>query len=164
MATNKDDRAEKRNEDPITGTPGAHPVGVGVGAATGGAIAGAAIGAAAGPIGTAAGVVAGAVIGGLGGKAVAEKIDPTIEDAYWNEQYTSRPYYTQGMTYDDYRPAYHYGIDARSRYAGREFKEIEPELGTGWNKVKATSRLEWEKAKFAARDAWERIRNSTTKR
>src|SRR5438105_822724 len=37
------------NRDPITGEPGAHPVGTGVGTAAGGAAAGAAGGAAAGP-------------------------------------------------------------------------------------------------------------------
>lgn len=152
-------RAAKRNEDPITGEPGAHPVGVGVGAAAGGAATGAAIGSVAGPIGTAVGTAAGAVIGGLAGKAVAEKIDPTIEDTYWNEQYASRPYYAKGMTYDDYRPAYHYGAAARTRYPGRKFDEIEPDLGAEWVKSKGQSRLEWEKAKHATRDAWERAEN-----
>src|SRR5438045_3041599 len=74
------------NRDPITGAPGAHPVGTGVGA-TGGALAGAAAGAVAGPIGAAVGLVAGAVVGGLAGKGVAEKIDPTVEDAYWKDNY-----------------------------------------------------------------------------
>ena len=49
------------NPDPITGEPGAHPVGTGLGAA-GGAIAGAAIGTIGGPVGMAAGAVIGAVI------------------------------------------------------------------------------------------------------
>ena len=59
------------NRDPITGTPGAHPVGTGVGAAAGGA-AGAAAGAVGGPLGMAAGAVIGAVVGGLAGKGVAD--------------------------------------------------------------------------------------------
>jgi hypothetical protein len=153
---NTDPRAKRRNEDPITGEPGAHPVGVGVGAAAGGAATGAAVGSVAGPVGTAVGTAAGAVIGGLAGKAVAEKIDPTVEDVYWNEQYSSRPYYAKGMTYDDYRPAYHYGMVARSRYPGHKFDEIEPDLSAEWAQAKGQSRLEWEKAKHATRDAWER--------
>jgi outer membrane lipoprotein SlyB len=89
-------RADKQkgtdaNRDPITGTPGAHPVGTGVGAA-GGAATGAAIGAVAGPVGAAVGLVAGAVAGGLAGKGVAEKIDPTVEDAYWKTNYSKRSY------------------------------------------------------------------------
>ncbi len=158
-----DPRRKDRNEDPITGAPGAHPVGVGVGAATAGAATGAALGAVAGPAGAAIGVVAGAVVGGFAGKEVAEKIDPTIEDAYWNEHYTSRPYYKEGMTYEDYRPAYHYGLTSRSRYEGRQFDEVEPQLGSEWNQVKAKSRLEWEKARHAAKDAWERIANPKRK-
>jgi phage tail tape-measure protein len=67
---------EDRNPDPITGEPGAHPVGTGVGA-TGGALAGAAIGAVGGPVGMAAGALVGAVTGGIVGKEVAESIDPT---------------------------------------------------------------------------------------
>jgi phage tail tape-measure protein len=68
------------NRDPITGAPGAHPVGVGLGAAVGGIAAGAAAGTlAAGPIGTVVGAAAGAIAGGLSGKAVAEHFDPTKE-------------------------------------------------------------------------------------
>jgi hypothetical protein len=67
------------NLDPITGAPGAHPVGVGLGAAVGGIAAGAAAGTvAAGPLGTVVGAAVGAVAGGLGGKAVAEHFDPTL--------------------------------------------------------------------------------------
>src|SRR4051794_32509382 len=65
MATPKRDIDTGRdsNQDPITGEPGAHPVGVGVGTAAGGAAAGALGGAAAGPVGA----VVGAVAGGLAG-------------------------------------------------------------------------------------------------
>ena len=92
------------NPDPITGAPGAHPVGTGLGAA-GGAAAGAAIGSAAGPVGTAVGAVAGAVAGGLAGKGIAEAIDPTVEDAYWRDNYSSRPYAEKNVPYENYRPA-----------------------------------------------------------
>ena len=75
------------NLDPITGAPGAHPVGVGLGAAAGGIAAGAAAGTvAAGPVGTAVGAAVGAIAGGLGGKAVAEHFDPTIEGTAPAEQ------------------------------------------------------------------------------
>ena len=64
--------------DPITGEPGAHPVGTGVGAAAGGIAAGAEAGSVAGPVGTVFGAAVGAVAGRLVGKGVAEKIDPTV--------------------------------------------------------------------------------------
>ena len=66
--------------DPITGEPGAHPVGVGVGALSAGA-AGAAIGSIGGPIGVLIGAAIGAVAGGLAGKEVASTSDaPVIAD------------------------------------------------------------------------------------
>ncbi len=65
--------------DPITGEPGAHPVGVGVGALGAGA-AGAAIGAIGGPIGMLIGAAIGAVAGGLAGKEVAATNDAPSAD------------------------------------------------------------------------------------
>src|SRR6185295_7369116 len=92
------------NRDPLTGAPGAHPVGVGAGAAAGGAT-GAAVGAMAGPAGAVVGAAVGAVVGGLAGKAAAESIDPTREDAYWRENYQARPYFDAATPYDAYQPA-----------------------------------------------------------
>src|SRR5215203_7242311 len=107
---NDPQRDRDLNADPITGAPGAHPVGVGVGAAAAGAT-GAAIGTAvAGPIGTAVGAVIGAVAGGLAGKGVAEGIDPTAEDAYWREAHNTQPY-SKGRDYDDFAPAYRTGYE-----------------------------------------------------
>jgi phage tail tape-measure protein len=65
------------NPDPLTGAPGAHPVGTGLGAVSG-AAAGASIGAAAGPVGAAVGTVVGAVAGALAGKGAAEAVHPTL--------------------------------------------------------------------------------------
>ena len=104
------------NRDPLTGAPGAHPVGAGVGAAAGGAT-GAAIGSVVGPLGTALGAVIGAVAGGLAGKATAEAIDPTVEDAYWRDRYVSEPYYRDGYTYDDLRAGLRRG---HGQHAGGE--------------------------------------------
>src|SRR5215207_11085068 len=120
--------APDANPDPITGAPGSHPIGTGVGAAGGGA-AGAAIGAAvsgpAAPVGAAIGAVVGAVAGGLAGKGAAEAVNPTNEDAYWRENYSTRPYYESGYSYDeDYRPAYEYGWQSRSQHAGTAFHEV----------------------------------------
>lgn len=144
------------NRDPITGTPGAHPVGVGVGAAGGGA-AGAAIGAIGGPVGMAVGAVAGAVAGGLAGKAVAESVDPTAEDAYWEENYSSRPYVDRTNSYDDYRPAYRTGYEGYTKYAGRRFEDVEDDLASDYENTKGSGRLSWERAKQATRDAWHKV-------
>src|SRR5687767_5471255 len=116
------------NPDPITGEPGSHPVGTGIGAAVTGAAAGVAGGALGGPIGAAAGAAIGAVAGGYAGKAIEEEFDPTAEDAYWRENYKSRPYVESGVDYDAYRPAYQYGWESRARHRDLRFDEVEPEL------------------------------------
>lgn len=144
------------NRDPLSGAPGAHPVGVGAGAA-GGAVTGAAIGSLGGPIGAVAGAAAGAVAGGLAGKAAAEAINPTVEDAYWRSNYASRPYVTKDTRYDDYRPAYRYGWESYERNRGRSFDELEPQLRGDWDRYRGNSTLSWDKAKNAVRDSWHRV-------
>ena len=143
------------NRDPLSGEPGAHPVGVGVGAAAGGMAAGAAIGTVAGPLGTAVGAAVGAIVGGLAGKGIAESIDPTVEQAWWRDNYASRDYVAPGASFDDYGPAYGYGI---GRYdSERRFEDVEPELADDWMGARGSSTLGWGEASPAARDAWERI-------
>ena len=86
-------KARGENPDPITGAPGSHPAGTAVGGVAGaaaGAAAGTAVG---GPLGGLVGGTIGAVAGGAGGKAVAEEVNPTVEDAYWREHYSNEPYY-----------------------------------------------------------------------
>ena len=118
------------NPDPITGEPGSHPVGTGVGA----------------------------VAGGLAGKGVAEKVDPTVESAYWRDNYSTRPYVTKGEKFETYEPAYRYGWESRNRYAGRKFEDVETDLGRDWNKYRGdSSSLTWDRAKLATRDAWHRV-------
>ena len=99
----------------------------------------------------------GAIVGGLAGKGVAEMIDPTVEDAYWRENYSSRPYITTGSTYDDYGPAYRYGVSSYGKYDSRTFEEVEGDLGRDWNQTRGTSRLDWDRAKYAAKDSWQRV-------
>ena len=154
---NRNDERKDANRDPISGAPGAHPVGTGLGAAAGGMAAGAAAGSVVGPAGTVVGAVIGAVAGGLAGKAIAENIDPTVETAYWRENYVSRPYYAKEYTFDDYGPAYQYGYEAYSKYPGKKFDDIESELSRDWQRTKGKSRLAWEHAKDATRDSFQRV-------
>jgi uncharacterized protein (TIGR02284 family) len=142
------------NRDPITGAPGAHPVGTGLGA-TAGALAGAAAGSLAGPVGTVVGLVAGAVAGGLGGKAAAEGVNPTIEEAYWRENYAKESYVDAGRSYDDYGPAYELGWTGRAQ-RGADFEAEERALATEWETRRGASSLDWSQARPATRAAWER--------
>ena len=153
------DREGSPNRDPLSGAPGAHPVGTGLGAAGAGA-AGAAIGAVGGPVGSVAGAAIGAIVGGLIGKGVAEGIDPTVENEYWRTNYSSRPYYDKSYTYDDdYAPAYKYGWETRKTHYDKTYDDTEPQLATGWNSARSKSRLEWDKAKYAVKDAWNHVEN-----
>ncbi len=153
-------RATDTNRDPITGEPGAHPIGTGVGAALGGAAAGAATGTMAGPVGTVVGAALGAIVGGLAGKSVAETIDPSLEDAYWRENFNSRPYVAAGSSYDDYGPAFGYGVASYSRYQGRSFDDLEADLARDWAGARGRSNLDWALARDATRDAWSRVSRS----
>ena len=146
------------NRDPLTGAPGSHPVGTGVGAALGGAAAGAAVGTVAGPVGTVAGAAVGAIVGGLAGKGVAEAIDPTSEATYWRENYKTRPY-AKDASFDDYGPAYGYGVSSYAKYPGRSFDDVESDLSRDWDNARGKSSLRWENARNATRDAWERLDN-----
>lgn len=156
MTAQKKVQSTDLNLDPISGATGAHPVGTGLGAAAGGAAAGAAIGTVAGPIGTAVGAAAGAIVGGLAGKGVAEAIDPTAEDLYWQETYRTRPYVTSNTPYSVYAPAYRYGWEARNEFGDRSWSDSEAELARRWADTPYASTLGWDSASPAIRDAWDR--------
>ncbi len=164
-----DQQKKDGNLDPMTDAPGAHPVGTGVGAAVGGAagIAGGIAASAAtglatgtvlgGPVGAVVGLVAGAVVGGLAGKAVAEQVDPTVEEAYWREHYSKQTYYRPGEPYEVYGPAYRTGYEGRSRYVGKTFEEVEYDLQKDYDSNRGDSKLSWDGAKDAVRSAWNRL-------
>jgi hypothetical protein len=152
-------RKDAENQDPISHTPGSHPVGVGAGAASAG-VAGAAIGGAVGgPLGAVVGAAVGAVAGGLGGKAAAESVNPSIEDTYWRDNYANRTYAMAGEPYDTYRPAYEFGWQARMMHPSREWGEIEPDLGKAWEMERGAKKIKlgWSDARHAAKDAWDRV-------
>lgn len=151
------DKARDLNRDPISGTPGSHPVGVGIGGTAGGVAAGALAGTVFGPLGTLIGAAVGVVAGAAAGKGVAERIDPTGEDAYWREEYRNRDYAKADYDYDrDYAAAYGLGLQAREQYPSRTWDEHERELSHDWGTRRGDSRLEWDEARLAARDSWER--------
>jgi hypothetical protein len=149
-----------KNPDPLTGEPGAHPVGTGLGAASGG-VAGAVVGAVAGPIGMAVGAAVGAIAGGLSGKSAAEAVNPSTEEVFWREQYRLEPYYVATRTYDDYAPAYRIGYGAYSRYSGKRFDEIELDLEREYLAARGVSTLGWSEARAATRAAWNRFERAS---
>ena len=151
------DKAESKamNRDPITGSPGSHPVGTGVGT-TGGAVAGLAIGSFAGPIGIAVGGVVGAIVGAAAGHSAGEAVNPTAEESYWRDAYVREPYFNANHGFDDYAPAYRAGYMYRGAYKDHTWEQAEPELQSSWESNKNASRLQWEEARDATRAAWHR--------
>lgn len=147
------------NRDPISGEPGAHPVGVGTGG-VGGGLAGAAIGAVVGgPIGAGVGAIVGVVSGGLAGKSAAEAINPTTEHAYWRKEFVNRPYATQGTPYEQFGPAYQFGWESFGNHRDKSFKEVEPQLRRDWDNRRGQSKLSWDHARNAVQEAWQRAEN-----
>ncbi len=166
MATNEEKNKffdpNDANLDPISGQPGAHPVGTGIGAAGAGSV-GAVVGAVVGgPIGAVVGSAIGAVVGGLAGKSAAEQVNPTAEDEYWRENYTSRPYVESDKTYEDYQPAYKTGYESYGQYAesNSSFADVEPEIKNRYESTSKGAALPWDKAKPAVQDAWSRAQDS----
>ena len=147
-STVKHEQDKTAGAAPISRLLGANPVGTEPGAAAGGV--------APEPVFGTVGRE-GTVAGGVAGKTIAESIDPAAEEAYWRETYLTRPYVNREATFNEYRPAYSYGVDAHRRYEGQSFEQAEPELMRDWDRVKGMSSLTWEDAKHAVRDSWQRV-------
>jgi len=152
VTANEDDL----NRDPISGTPGAHPLGTGAGALFGG-LSGAAFGTAVGPIGVAVGAAVGAVMGGLVGKNTAEAVNPTAEEVFWQETYVREPYYVHGRSYEYYAPGFRAGWEGRVRHDGRSFDDAEPDLMMEYKLAKSELDPSWPEIRSAARAAWDRV-------
>ena len=147
LTNDKDHPAAKSGVGAVTG-------GV-VGGVAGGATAGALAGGVTGPVGAAIGAAVGAVVGAVAGR----KADPVVEETYWRDNHATQPY-ANSSSFDEYSPAYRYGVESYNKYPGRSFDEVEPELSRDWATARGTSSLEWENAKHATRNAWHRVSNT----
>ena len=78
------------------------------------------------------------------------------EDAYWQENYSSRSYVNPDATYDDYRPAYRFGVNSYSK-----IPVVHSTTWTvscqNWDSARGNSKLPWAHAKHAVRDSWHRV-------
>jgi hypothetical protein len=72
----------------------------------------------------------------------------------WDTNYSSL-----GGSYDDYAPAYRYGSESRSKYAGRDWDDVETELRSDWDSRynKSGELSTWDKFKNAVRRGWDKI-------
>ena len=81
------------------------------------------------------------------------------QEAHWAANYATRPYREAGADYEDYAPAYLYGIYWYHSNPDRLFDASEAELSTGWDAARGDSPLDWSKAKPAVEEAWYQVRN-----
>ena len=154
----KEDLKKTHPNDPPFDAEVKHPVGTAAGAVAGGAAAGAALGSVAGPIGTAVGAAVATLAGAWAGRKIAEQVDPDEETRHWQRCWGDCAYVPPGASFDDYGPAYRYGVESYRRDGGRMFEHADPDLAADWDAARGDSRLGWEEARPAARDAWERLR------
>jgi hypothetical protein len=98
---------------------------------------------------------------GTGTTGSMHQIEWGTEDAFWRDNYASRPYARADLGYEAYRPAYQYGVQAASQYRGRRWADIEPELERGWEGFRGESKSTWQEIKDAVRDAWDRVTGHT---
>jgi hypothetical protein len=131
-----------------------HILGAGAAAVAAGAT-GAAIGAVvAGPPGLVVGAVAGSALGAVLGDRAAEAADRRDDLGHFEQMYREMPYYVDGMTWDDYAPAYRYGLETYRTYGGQPFTDAEPQLEGEWGRARDRSRLAWIHARSAVEHAW----------
>lgn len=84
-------------------------------------------------------------------------MDPTVEEAYWKENYSKQEYVDRNAGYATCQPACRTGYEGRGRYPGKRYEEVEADLQRDYEKARGTTGLSWDKAKNATRDAWNRV-------
>ena len=91
--------------------------------------------------------------------------DWSSESRYWEEKYSSRPYYSEGKDYTSYEPAYRYGYESFSRYSGQPYGALDQEqLRSDWERAHDNQPgLSWNDAQGPMKDAYERRYESYTR-
>jgi hypothetical protein len=137
-----------------------HVVGAGGSALAGGAIGGAVGGLLAGVPGFAIGGVAGTALGAVIGHKTAEARDKRGDLGHFQQIYQAMPYHVDGMTWDDYAPAYRLGLDSYVTRGATPIAQAGEALEAEWARVRDGSRLSWPQAEQAVVHAWSELDKS----
>ena len=78
-------------------------------------------------------------------------------DAHWLANYATRPYVESGANYEEYAPAFLYGVFWYYSNPERNFDVSESDLADGWDAVRGDSSLDWPMARPAVREAWYQV-------
>ena len=93
--------------------------------------------------------------------SVEGRIDFGTEDAYWQREHRSEPYFRSECSYEeDYASAYCVGYIGFAQYGG-DFDDAEKSLCANWVRIKGDSRLTVEEAMQAIRAAWDHAAGAT---
>jgi len=137
-----------------------HVFGAGGSALAGGAIGCAIGGLLAGVPGFAIGGVAGTALGAVFGHKAAEARDKRGDLGHFQQIYQAMPYHVDGMTWDDYAPAYRLGLDSYVTRGATPIAQAREALEAEWAQVKGVSRLSWPQAEPAVAHAWSELDKS----
>jgi hypothetical protein len=83
------------------------------------------------------------------------------EEAWWRDNFRSRPYVREDRDFDHYLAAFRYGWEQAHRHdPGLGWSGVESDMMYGWNDSphRAKDFSAWEEMKEAVRDAWQRVR------
>jgi hypothetical protein len=78
----------------------------------------------------------------------------TTDELYWHQHFMRQPFYIDGLTFEDYAPAFRMGHERQRD--DTLFEDVQARLCADWDDVKGTSRLTWHEARHAVQAAWER--------
>lgn len=127
-----------------------------VGGAVGGAIGGLLIGVP----GFAIGAVAGTVLGAVLGHRIAEAADRRGDLGHFQQIYNTMPYFIDGMSWDDYAPAYRLGLASFRTRGATPIEQARDALETQWPRARHASRLSWPQAEPAVAHVWDELSKS----
>ena len=94
--------------------------------------------------------------GAIDPAAAVSRVNAKEEDAYWSRSFWRECYYSAGLDYEDYAPAYCVGYIGYAQYGG-EYDDAERSLWANWERIKGDSRLSKDEARLAMRAAWDRM-------
>lgn len=76
-------------------------------------------------------------------------------DRHFESRFGESTYTDTGESFEDYRPAYRYGVHARTRYGNRQWDQsLDEELARDWERNRGNSSLSWERARHGVREAY----------
>lgn len=80
-------------------------------------------------------------------------------DTDFRNDYQSR-YANSGFDYSRYQPAYRYGWEARNKYQGRSWNDVQSDLQSDWQRNHPNDK--WEDFKDSIRTGWERFKQGAS--